>query len=90
MNKNLNSAIDMVAKLAISERQDKVFSKVCGRENYIITLYDGKVVFYGIKSEWMNRGWCKCLLKDAFRYNHFKFTYKKDWIATLKTLGVNL
>ena len=26
------------------------FSKVCGRENYIITLYDGEVVFYGTKS----------------------------------------
>ena len=33
MNKNLNSAIDMVAELAISEKQDAICSKVCGREN---------------------------------------------------------
>ena len=90
MNKNLNSAIDMVAKLAISEIQNEVFSKVCGRENYVITLYDGEVVFYGTKREWMSHGWGTCSLSDAFRYNDFKFTYKKDWLATLKTLGVNL
>ena len=90
MNKNLNDAIDMIAKLIISERQDKVSSKVFGRENYIITLRDGKVVFYGTKREWLNRGLHRCLLKDAFSYNHFRFTYKKDLIATLKTLGVNL
>ena len=90
MNKNLNSAIDMVAELAISETQDEVFSKVCGRENYVITLYDGEVIFYGTKREWLNRGLYRRPLSIAFRFNHFKFTYKKDWLATLKTLGVNL
>ena len=89
MNKNLNDAIDMIAKLIISEKQDAICSKVCGRENYVITLFDGEVVFYGTKGAWLN-GSCTCDLKDAFRYNDIKFTYKKDWLDALKTFGLNL
>ena len=69
MNKNLNSAIDMIAKLATSEKQD--------------------AIFYGTKCAWLNDS-CTCDLKDAFRYNDIKFTYKKDWLDALKTFGTNL
>ena len=89
MNKNLNDAIDMIAKLIISEKQDAICSKVCGRENYVITLFDGEVVFYGTKGAWLN-GSFNCVVKDAFRYNDLKFTYKKDWLDALKTFGINL
>lgn len=77
-------------KLAISQEQDKIFSKVVGRENYIITLYDNKVIFYGTKKQWIERRLYICFLSDAYHYNHLKFTYKKDWIDALKKLGVEL
>lgn len=89
MNKNLNNAIGMIAKLAISEKQSAICSKVCGRENYVITLFDGKVIFYGTKGAWAKYSWT-CYLKDAFRYNHIKFTYKKDWLNALNAFGINI
>lgn len=88
----MNDIMLSLGKLVISEKQNEIFSKVSGRENYVIRLYDGKVVFYGTKGQYKKT--CsynmRIPLKDAFRVNILYFTYKKDWIEALKKLGVEL
>lgn len=81
-----------LGKLVISEKQNEIFSKVSGRENYVIKLYDGKVVFYGTKGQYKKTCYYNTWipLKDAFRMNTLYFTYKKDWIEALKKLDVEL
>lgn len=86
----MEDMLERVTLLMMSQEQDKIFSKVVGRENYVITLYDNEVIFYGTKKQWIERRLYTCLLKDAYHYNHLKFTYKKDWLDVLKKLGVEL
>ena len=89
--KILNEAM-FSSLLAINNIQlDNECSKVSGRENYIIHICDGKVDFYGTKRQFLDSPFCGwVLLKEAYRYNTFKFTYKKDWLEMLKKLGVEV
>lgn len=86
MEETIKSAIEIL----ISQEQDKILSKVCGRENYVIRLFDGKVIWYGTKGEWSRKLNHIFLLSEAVRYNDLKFTYKKDWLNALKELGVKI
>lgn len=63
---------------------------MCGRENYVIELYDGKVRFYGTKGEWLRKGFYRVPLMSAYHWTWLKFTYKKDWLANLELLGVKV
>lgn len=75
----------------VADKQNEVCSKVDGRENYIIHLTDGKVDFYGTKGQFLNSGYSGWVwLREAYRYNTFRFTYKKDYKEALKKLGVNI
>ena len=74
----------------IVEHQNKVCSKVCGRENYVIHMKHGDVIYYGTKKGYLNRGLNRMLLSDLKYTNTFKFTYKKDFVNALQSLGVNI
>ena len=87
----LKNAMAWAIGAMVAEEQNKVCSKVDGRENYIIHLTDGKVDFYGTKGQFLNSphsGWV--LLREAYHYNTFRFTYKKDYKEALAMLGVNV
>jgi hypothetical protein len=88
MNKTLEKVATNIGKLLISQSQDKICSKVCGRENYVIRLYDGKITFSGTKGQYMRQyDNHDCVpLMEAYRYNWLFFTYKKDWFEALKQL----
>lgn len=83
----LESALKLMCTNAIGE----ACSKVCGKENYIIRLYDGKVAFYGTKGQYKKSWYSEpVLLKEAFHWTTLRFTYKKDFVETLKKLGVEI
>lgn len=86
MKEVLTNCLSIMAQNAISE----VGSKVVGRENYIIELFDGKVRFYGTKSRWLVKGLVRVPLSLASRITVLRFTYKKDWLANLELLGVKV
>lgn len=81
--------MEMISKLLMTEQIEKLNSKLCGKENYCIDLKDNKVVFYGTKGQWSKRSHTY-FLKEAYRYRTYKFTYKKDFIAALKSLGIEI
>ena len=86
MNK-IKKTMLSVAGIIINEEQSKLLSKVIGKENYIIYLCDNKVIYYGTKGKW----YCPPVpLSEAYRYQSLRFTYKKDWLAALSVLGINL
>lgn len=87
MNNSLNDVMESLGKLVIAEKQNEICSKVCGRENYIIRMYDDEVMFAGTKGEYLRRYsgvWVP--LMQAYHYNILRFTYKKDWLEALKQL----
>lgn len=88
MNNSLNDVMKNLVKLRIAEKQSEICSKVCGRENYVIRMYDDEITFAGTKGEYMrqygNHDWVP--LMEAYRYNWLYFTYKKDWLEALKQL----
>lgn len=83
--------IESILNLMYANAIGDVCSKVCGRENYIIRLYDGKVVFYGTKGQF-KRSWYSgaVLLREAYHWTTLRFTHKKDFIEALKALGVEV
>lgn len=81
--------LEMISKLLMTEQIEKLNSKLCGKENYCIDLKDNKVIFYGTKGQWKTRNHTY-FLKEAYRYRTYKFTYKKDFIAVLKSLGIEI
>lgn len=88
MNKTWEDIATNTIKLLVSQSQDKICSKVCGRENYVIRLYDGKITFSGTKGQYLrqfgNHDWVPFM--EAYHYNWLYFTYKKDWLDALKQL----
>lgn len=87
-NENISTGIkENLVKLILAEEQNKICSKVEGRENYVIRLRDGKIIFSGTKGQYKERfGHVRIFLSEAYRYNTFYFTYKKDWLNALKVL----
>ena len=87
-NENIWTDIkENIVKIMLAEEQNKICSKVEGRENYVIRLYDGKVIFAGTKGQYKDRfGRGGVPFMEAYHYNTFYFTYKKDWIKALKEL----
>lgn len=87
MNNSFNDVMENLGKLLITEKQSEICSKVCGRENYIIRMYDDEVMFAGTKGEYMRKyGWIRVPLMQAYHYTVLRFTYKKDWLEALKQL----
>lgn len=81
----LKTTIISTLGVIANQEQSKLLSKVCGRENYIIYLRDNKVIYYGTKGKW----YCPSVpLKEAYKYQTLRYTYKKDWLAALDILGV--
>lgn len=77
-------------ELLNAEVEQKVFSKLDGRRNWMICteVYDGKprIRYHGTFGE---GEWCTtCYLSEMVdkHYRWFYFTYKKDYKEALKTL----
>lgn len=88
--KIMNEMLATTAKILANQTIDEICSKVYGRKNYVIALRDGKVFYYGTKGDFQRR-YSLCLpLYIAVRRNYLYFTYKKDWISTLKKLGIEI
>ena len=87
MNNSLNDVMENLGKLLITEAQNEICSKVCGRENYIIRMYDDEVMFAGTKGEYLRRySGVRIPLTHAYHCTVLRFTYKKDWLEALKQL----
>ena len=87
MNNSLNDVMENLCKLLITEEQNEICSKVCGRENYVIRMYDDEVMFAGTKGEYLRRySGVRIPLMQAYHYTVLRFTYKKDWLEALKQL----
>ena len=86
MTEMLNSA----KKIYENQMIDTICSKVYGRQNYMIALHNGKIFFYGCKGEFLKNYPTSLPLSIAAKRNYLYFTYKKDWLAALKKLGINL
>lgn len=83
--------IESILNLMYANAIGNACSKVYGRENYIIRLYDDKVVFYGTKGQYKKSLYSgPVLLREAYHWKTLRFTYKKDFIEALKTLGVKV
>ena len=83
--------IESVLNLIYANTIGDACSKVCGRENYIIRLYDNEVVFYGTKGQYKRSDYSRAvLLREAYHWTTLRFTYKKDFIEALKALGIEI
>lgn len=83
----MNNLLGNCFGIIMQNKASELGSKVYGRENYIIELFDGAVRFYGTKGQYLIKGLTRVPLSLAPHITVLRFTYKKDWIANLKLLG---
>ena len=59
-----------------------------GKRKTILFIYVIiRLFIMALKAKW----YCPSVpLSEAYRYQSLRFTYKKDWLAALSVLGINL
>lgn len=90
MNDVIN-AIRNAFEIWQNEQISSLVSKVEGRENYIIQTFTEnngalRIVFSGTKGRWLNAVPRTYPLSVAAKMNWYRFTYKKDFIETLRKI----